>query len=341
MGLLIIDGVLRVKQFWPESRSDADTATVDLVTARPFVFINKAGHRIHTSVFDNAESVGKFGRKTVIKRTKGGGRHVTIRLQGLDAPELHFQPQVPGTKGKGVNHPFRQSMGETCANALHAFVTGFGLAEIPCEVLTVVEKPSDVCDVFGRVVGNIVLVMGGTRIDINQWLVREGWALPGFYNSMTKTEIVAVLTENDAAKAAKRGLFSKKNIVSTKLATFDPQRRERKGPSSFQPFSDRGTVNFPKYFRRQAERYVRAAIGQNVPSDLKGFIRTKPDDLALPRKEFLKLKPPTTGNAAKAKFRQLAGFLGKNRVPIGPELVYFENDSKLVKAGTNIEITKF
>ena len=28
-------------------------------------------------------------------------------------------------------------------------------------------------------------------------------------------------------------------------------------------------------------------------------------------------------------------------VPVGPELVFFENDSKLVKAGTNIGINKF
>jgi endonuclease YncB( thermonuclease family) len=341
MGLLIIKGVLRTKQFWPAGRSDADTATVDLVAARPFVFVDKAGHQTHTSVFDNAESVGKFGSRTVIKRTKSGARHVTIRLQGLDAPELHYQPQVPGTKGKGVNHPFRQSMGETCANALHAFVTSFGLADISCEVITAVEKPSDVCDVFGRVVGNIVLVMGGARIDINQWLLREGWALPGLYNSMSKTEILAALTDSDAAKAAKRGLFSRKNIVTTKLAALDPQQRERKGSSSFKPFSDRGPVNFPKFFRRQAERHVRAAIGENVQVNLRRFIGTKPDDLALPRREFLKLKPPTTGNAAKTKFRQLATILGKNRFPIGPELVYFENDSKLVKAGTKIEITNF
>ncbi len=339
MGLLIINGVLRVKQFWPESRSDADTATVDLTTGQPFVFVNNAGHRAPTRAFDVAESVGKFGPKPVIKTTKSGARKVTVRLQGLDAPELHFQPQVQASSG--VTHPFRQSMGETCANALHAFVSAFGQADIPCEILTRVSKPSDVCDVFGRVVGNIVLIIGGARIDLNHWLVREGWALPGFYNSMTKPEILALLADHDAAKADRRGLFSKKKIVSSKLASFEPQRRERKGPSSFKPFSDKGVVNFPKFFRRQAERHVRSAIGENVQTDLRSFIAKKGDDLALRRKDFLKLKPPTTGKAAKAKFRQLAIFLGKNRFPIGPELVYFENDSKLVKAGTNTEITKF
>jgi endonuclease YncB( thermonuclease family) len=340
MGLLIIKGVLRVKQFWPEGRSDGDTATVDLINAKPFVFVNNAGHQTPTSVFDSAESVGKFGRNPVIKATKSGARRVIIRLQGLDTPELHYQPKVK--KGEaGVTHLFRQSMGETCADALHRFVSSFGQSEIPCEVLTMVKKPSDVCDVYGRVVGNIVLILGGARIDINHWLVREGWALPGFYNSMTMPEILALLGDHNAAKAHERGLFSKKTIVTTKLASFDPQRRERKGTSSFKPFNDKGPVNFPKFFRRQAERHVRAALGDDVQADLRAFISKKPDDLALPREKFVKLKAPTTGKAAKAKFRQLATLLGKNRFPIGPELVYFENDTKLVKAGTNIEITKF
>src|SRR5438093_2853289 len=95
MGLLIINGVLRVKQFWPEGRSDADTANVDLAAKNTFVFVNDAGQRAPTHAFDNAESVGQR-RTPVIKTNKSGARKVTIRLQGLDAPELHFTPQVKG-----------------------------------------------------------------------------------------------------------------------------------------------------------------------------------------------------------------------------------------------------
>ena len=258
-----------------------------------------------------------------------------MRLQGLDAPELHYQPQVKGTKGKGVNHPFRQSLGETCADALHTFVSTFGQTEVPCEFLTVVSKPGEVCDVFGRMVGNIVLVRGGSRIDLNHWLMREGWVLPGFYNSMTKPEILALLVDHEAAKGDRRGLFSKK-IVSTALAPFDSKRRERKGPTSFKPFSDNGRVNFPKFFRRQGERHVRAAIGENALA-VRGPVATEPGS-ALPRDQFLKLKGSTIGAKPRPEFRQLATFLGVNRYPVGPELVYWENDSKLVKAGTTIEI---
>jgi endonuclease YncB( thermonuclease family) len=338
MGLLTISGVLRAKQFWPGGRSDADTATVDLAAKQPFVFVDDAGKRHPTSVFDNAEVIGQHGRNTVVKQSRGSTvRKVTIRFQGVDAPELHYQPQVPGSGGKGVNHPFRQALGETCANTLHAIVASFGQAEIPCEVVTAVTRPSDVCDVFGRVVGNIVLKIGGARIDINQRLLHEGWVLPGLYNSMSKAEIQAVLADYKAAKQAKRGLFSK-DIVTSVLAPFDPKQVEQKGPASFNPFSDLGPVNFPKFFRREAERYVRGAIGQNVGADLRQFIATKPTDLALQTDLFLKLKGSTIGKKPRPEFKQLATFLAGNHYPIGPEIVFWENESTLVRAGTNTEI---
>jgi len=275
VGLLIVSGTLRAAQFWPGGRSDADTATVELAPrGDPFVFVDDTGQRRPTQVFDGAEAIGKHGRKAVIKQSKGGTvRSVTIRFQGIDAPELHYQPQVAGAGGKGVIHPFRQFMGETSANALHGIVAAFKQPVLSCEVRTVVEHPSDVCDIFGRVVGNLVLVMGATRIDLNQRLLREGWALPALYNSMLKPEILAVLADYGAAKQHKRGLFSKP-IVTSKLAPFDPQQRERKGPTSFKPFSDKGPVNFPKFFRRQAEQHVRLAIGENIPKELRKFIAT-------------------------------------------------------------------
>jgi hypothetical protein len=61
MGLLIVRGVVRVKQFWPAGRSDADTVSVELAAKDPFLFIDNAGHRTPTKVFDKAVSIGKFG----------------------------------------------------------------------------------------------------------------------------------------------------------------------------------------------------------------------------------------------------------------------------------------
>ncbi len=340
MGTLTVSGILRANQFWPQGRSDADTASIELTIkgTKSFVFIDDAGNRRSTSVFENAEVVGQHGRSPVIKKSKKATtRKITIRLQGIDAPELHYQPQVPGSKGKGVVHPFRQSLGETCANALHTFVVAFGEPEIACEAVTLVRHPSDVCDVYGRVVANIVLIRGGSRIDVNHWLLREGWALPAFYNSMSKAEILAVLADYQTAKQQNRGLFSKR-LVTPKLASFDPQHIERKGPALFQPFSDEGPVNFPKFFRRQAEHYVSLAVNKNTPPDLVGYIANKPTDLALERDKFLKLKGSTIGTKPRPEFRQLAKFLAGNNFPTGPQVVYWENEATLVRAGTNPEI---
>ncbi|HEV8378558.1 MAG TPA: thermonuclease family protein [Tepidisphaeraceae bacterium] len=337
MGLLVISGSVLVDQFWPERRSDADTVQVNLIPGqKAIMFTSDGGTSKATSVFDSAELTSQHGRKTIIKQPKNGGpRKITVRLQGIDAPELHYQPQLEKMP-KGVTHPFRQSLGETCAYALHAFVSNFGLKEIPCEVVTRVDKPNDVCDSFGRVVGNVVLLVGGSRIDINHWLIREGWALPGFYNSISKPEILAILAGYQAAMQNNRGLFSKK-IMSSLVVPFNANQVERH-VSSFKPFSDNGRANFPKFFRRQAERYVRAVSGQAVAADLRGFIATKASDLAIPRDKFLKLTGKTVGKKPRPEFQQLATFLAGNHFPIGPELVYWENDSRLVQAGTNTEI---
>jgi endonuclease YncB( thermonuclease family) len=344
MGTLIVSGVLQADQFWPKGRSDADTASVGLTiqNEHSFVFVDDAGKRHITKAFENAEVIGSHGRRSPVIKTskKSGKRKVTIRMQGIDAPELHYQPFVREATGKGVVHPFRQSLGETSANALHAFVAQLGESQIPCEAVTVVSHPDEVCDTYGRVVANIVLTRGGSRIDLNHWLLREGWVLPAFYNSMLNVEILAVLADYKDARQHGRGLFSK-NLVTESLAPFDKDRVEQKATPEWKPFDDEGPVNFPKFFRRQAEHFVRRAINQNVPESLVDFIATRPDDLALETDIFLKLKAPRVGSKPRPEFQQLAAFLEQNKFPIGPEIVFWEKDANLVKAGTNTEIEKW
>jgi endonuclease YncB( thermonuclease family) len=341
MGLLTITGTLAAGQFWPGGRSDADTATVILAAKNAFVFTDDAGKRHSTKAFDNAEVIGQHGRSPVIKKARNGSvRKITVRLQGIDAPELHYQPQVPGSAGKGLNHPFRQSLGETSADELLTMVTSVGRGDIPCEVRTLVATPNDVCDVFGRIVGNLVLTIGGASIDLNHRLLREGWVLPGLYNSMSKEEIRAVLADHEAAKRAKRGLFSR-DIVTSRLAPFDASRIEEKGTDSFKPFDDLGPVNFPKFFRRDAERFVRSSIGENTGASLEAFIAMRKTDVAIETEHFFKLKGRTTGPKPRREFKQLAAFLKNGHYPVGPELVFWESDSTLVKAGTQTEITRW
>ncbi len=218
-----------------------------------------AGQRRPTRAFENAEVIGRHGPQAVIKRDKKlGADKITVRLQGIDAPELHFQPTVKGSRGK--NGKFRQSLGETCSDALLKCVSVLGQARIPCEVVSRVRLPADVCDVYGRVAGDVVVTVDGARVDLNHWLLREGWALPGLYNSMTRNEVRQALADYATAAQDGRGMWRGKHVKAA-LAPFVATRRYRKGPTSFTPFSDKGPVNFPKFFRRQADHDVRRAVG--------------------------------------------------------------------------------
>jgi len=333
MGTLTVSGILQADQFWPTGRSDADTASIIIENEHSFVYVNDAGQRKITKAFENAEVIDPTtGRRSpVIKTSKTSAeRKITIRMQGIDAPELHYQPSVHRAKGTGLLHPYRQSLGETSANALEEFVAQLGETQIPCEAVTVVGHPDEVCDVYGRVVANIVLTRGGSRIDLNHWLLREGWVLPGLYNSMLNAEINAVLADFEYAKKHRRGLFSR-NLVTENLAQFDKERVEQKMPEGWKPFiKDEGPVNFPKFFRRQAAHFVSRGIDPTTPENLVDFIAQKKDDLAVGKDTFLTLQGPRIGKVPPPEFKQLATFIQGNEYPIGSEIVFWEKDCTLV-----------
>jgi hypothetical protein len=200
-----------------------------------------------------------------------------------------------------------------------------------------VTKPAEVCDVYGRFVGNVEVGPESARVDLNHMLLREGWAMPGLYNSMTHDEIRQIQADHDFAWTNGRGLFSA-NYVTGRLARFKPTQRYRKGPKVFTPFRDKGPVSFPKFFRRQADHYVRRALGESVPAKFRDYVATKPADIALAVNTFLSHTGSTTTAQFKQQFKQLATFIENNKYPTGPELVFWEADADLFKAGTNTPI---
>ena len=342
MGLLVIRGELRVSQFWPKGGSDADTAVVEVLLAakKPFTFVDNQGGRHPTRVFYNAHVIGRQGPMPVVKFDKKlNADKVNVRLQGIDAPELHFQPTVKGSAGK--NGKFRQNLGETCAHALYGYLSKLGLDRIPCEVLSRVQKPSDVCDVYGRVVGNLIIGDIATKIDINHWLIREGWGLPGLYNSMTKNEIRQLLVDHAYAAERKRGLFKGK-YVRRSLVAFNKKQVYTKGTDSFKPYTDKGHVNFPKFFRRQADHFVRRAVGTpSTPASFLDYVKSKRDDIALDINAFLKHQGAATDAALKKRFEQLASFIKAGQYPTGKEVVFWEAESKLLNTTSGKPITKW
>src|SRR5437667_5473839 len=182
MGLLKVTGTIDVNQFWPKGTSDADTTKVIVQTGpQAFQFQSHPGAEFKTTkVFENAVVKGSTSKPPI----KNGA--VTIRLQGIDAPELHYRPTPLGKKSgvtpaqriefKKYNKEYRQHFGETATVALRDLLSGVGQGSVQCTVTTFVNEPNEVFDTYGRFIGDIVVESGGPAINVNLWLVREGWA---------------------------------------------------------------------------------------------------------------------------------------------------------------------
>src|SRR5262245_55401194 len=123
MGLLTIKGTLDLTKPWPDGDSDADTSKV-LVTVGPKAMSYKpqgGKARDVSRIYSNA-FLDKALKKPVVEESV-----ITVRLQGVDAPELHYQPQsdpklgsLAKSKNNGVQVMFkyRQAQGETATVAL-------------------------------------------------------------------------------------------------------------------------------------------------------------------------------------------------------------------------------
>jgi len=253
-GLLEVHGTLDVGQFWPTGRSDADTATVTLNAVDPFRFRKHASAPFKaTRVFDNATVSGQTS-KPAIKNGK-----VTIRFEHIDATELHFEPTRLSKKEKAglsaaklndyhlLVHFYRQLLGASAAKALHDLVAGSGSATIACRVVTQVDTPNEVFDTFGRLIGNIEITMNGKMLNLNQWLVEQGWAFPTFYSSATNQEITSFSGLAKTARSQQKGVWK---FLSKTVGPFDFNLREPKKNDTGVLTTDKGPVIFPKLYRR-------------------------------------------------------------------------------------------
>ncbi|MCK1384032.1 thermonuclease family protein [Bradyrhizobium sp. 21] len=255
VGLLEVEGTIEVGQFWPEGRSDADTTKVVVNIAPDAIRFRKNDSSPFqpTHVFDNAKVKGRTNTAPI----KNG--KLTIRLQGIDAPELHYQPSpLSPAEKKGltepkrqayheVTHPYRQLLGATSSKALHDFLAGLGEATLACRVFTHVDAPNEVFDTYGRLVGDIEVTIGGRKIDVNHWLVEQGFAYPTFYSSMNDDEIKALLALAKSARTKKLPVW--KHLART-IGAFDFALREPKTNETDVLATDKGPVILPKLYRR-------------------------------------------------------------------------------------------
>jgi endonuclease YncB( thermonuclease family) len=263
-GLLTVVGSLDIGQFWPATKgngsSDGDTVhlKVDPQTSFHFSSATVAKPKL-THAFIDAH-VFDHGPKRVITSKS----EIKIRLQGIDTPELHYPVLIKRDPAKRkFKGQFRQPFGAGAANALHAYlkrlITGNGTI-LHATFVSHIASPNDAVDSHGRFVGDI-LVGTASGKSINAWLIENGWAYPLFYDSMTADEVQTLVK---AWKVGQKVAGRPGKAFEQALQSFDPKRTAESAK-----LPDRGKVNFPKIFRRQATFWTQ------VPGTLTGaeFVR--------------------------------------------------------------------
>jgi endonuclease YncB( thermonuclease family) len=326
-GLLEVSGTIDLAQFWPAGDSDADTMKVKLSGLNAFRFRPYPGAPLKvTHAFEGATVRGKVSKPAIDKQ----GR-VTIRLQGIDAPELHYRPTAPTINGNkpsptqranfnAANGNFRQYFGETATDALEKFLTKAGQSPIRCVVRTAVDEADEVFDTYGRLVGDIFVRWNGKEQDVNHWLCEKGWAYPTFYSSMTKQEINGLIKLADKARSAKAGIWKK---ASSELTQFDRSLVFR-SHGALDPAHDVGLVIMPKLFRRRSTFGI-ARLAHIASGSFKSYL-TAESDGCFKTSDFL-----SQGLTA-ATPRRLNEFVTTaSRLTVGPkDLVFQEKPSKVI-----------
>lgn len=303
MALLQVQGTLDRRQFWPQGTSDADTIKVTLELSRhPFQYQEAPGRPFReTHAFDHAsvEAIPVIDRNTL-----------TVRLQGVDAPELHYQPQK-----------YRQPYAQTAVVALAARLAKGKATGLPCLVQTNnVATPNDVFDKYGRFVGDILVTVSKKRLNLNLWLLAQGYALPSFYVSMSAEEIH--LCRAAARKGRAKGRAWK--LLSGAVLPFDAGLVLRKN-DTFDPVADKAPFILPKLFRRQCVWWNQKRDGK-IASDFLPWLTNSKTKVAVFTADFLASGP----KARKYPYARL--FEGETFLPAPDEVVFLEDPATLLGA---------
>jgi endonuclease YncB( thermonuclease family) len=330
-GVLRVRGTIDLAQFWPDGDADADTSKVRVtVGGDSFAFAADGKNFKKTNAFFGAFVRGASSKEVVDKQNR-----ITVRLQGIDAPELHYRAaplkktsNVSAAKREKFNQenksPRRQYWAETATVALAKKLSEYG-NPIKCQVVSLVDRPFEVIDTYGRFVANIC-VGTGFKTDINLWLSEQGWAYPTFYSSMEPDEIKAYLKTLKTAQS--KGRIWKD--YSTDAAKFDSKLVFRpKGP--VEASKDKGKVLMPKLFRRQLSFKLQKKVGI-AKGNFADYLKANRDP-CFRTDEFIEQGPHT------APIRALHDFMKGNKFTLKPhELVFREKFSSLVdKNGKRIE----
>ena len=251
---LEMTGTLDLQQFWPDGSSDADTTKLLLSVKPGSTRIQLAGKKQFqaTNAYDKAVYVTGKDKKTGLLQTKPlvNKNIIKIRLQRIDAPELHYRPDTRGSDGTlkktGLVKEYRQNQAETAVVKLAKYLKSFGSNTLDCTFTSELKKddgPGAAVDKYGRFVGDVILKDG---TNLNLWLLEQGLAVIALYDSMLPQEIDESVAAWQTGRKA-RGSIAKH--YSSTFGVFDPALVVRPKGS---PVQSEGTRKFihPKFYRR-------------------------------------------------------------------------------------------
>lgn len=332
-GQFRVTAKLQIAQFWPEGKSDADTATVQIDPSGAGLEF-----REHSSLpwrpqpaLMKSKVKGRQGTDSVVRSQN----KLSIRLQGIDAPELHFRPTLPGrrdapeitdaqrTEFKNWNEDYRQPLGESATQALHAELSTLGTPDIEVHVFSYVDEPNDLFDVYGRLVGNVVVA--STGLDLNVWLLENGWVFPAYYNSMSPDEINTLNSAWDRGWQIPGRLWDQ---FDYQIPNFDPSRIFRSAPGA----SDGGIATVPKIFRRQALWFAMKK-SRILSGSLVSYLRANPESVQL-TPDFLSL-----GGTAAPWYKLSDFILSNGELNFDPEMLIFQESSSTLLDDNGNRIT--
>jgi endonuclease YncB( thermonuclease family) len=261
---LEVAGTIDLAQFWPDGESDADTTKIVLTVTPGSVRVRLAGQTSFqfTSAYDDAVIITgrkKDGDLRVEPVIKHGG--LTVRLQRIDAPELHYQPDARGSggklKGTGLIKRYRQAQGETATVKLVRFLRSFNLDPLPCTFTSELkpsEGPGAAIDKYGRFVGDLFLQDG---VNLNLWILEQGLALVALYDSMLPHEIDESVRSWQAGRTKPGGIA---RCYSKRFLSFDASLVFRP-PGSTPAAEGRRRFIHPKFYRRQTSWWAFSQAG--------------------------------------------------------------------------------
>jgi endonuclease YncB( thermonuclease family) len=328
MAILTIHGTIDLSQFWPTGGSDADTTKIIVtVNRKSFIYQRADGTKRTTKVFLTAQYDDRGTLKPLLRK----GNTVIVRLQGIDAPELHYRPTaVKGKRlaGTGLVKDYRQHQAETATVRAANFLKKYGTGSVKCRFVTALQDdkgPGEAVDKYGRFVGNIVMSDG---TDVNLWILRNGLAVAGLYNSMLDREIADCIRASAKAKSARSSIA---RFFKRKISAFDSTLLYRRPTKSQTPnvlAEGKTTFIFPKLFRRQVNWWANSKAG-NVAGGFAKFLKEhSADDYVFDTDDFL------SAGALSATPRRFAELIQGNALTAAPEdIVFKEAPSHIYKPG--------